>query len=238
MTLTPAPTTASGLVFRPAAERFHSRLDWLDSWHSFSFASHHDPAWMGFGPLRVINDDLIAAGKGFGMHPHRDMEIITVMVEGQLNHRDSMGHAEVLKAGEVQRMSAGTGVVHSEINEGDIPCRLLQIWIEPSRSGLAPAYEQKPFAIGSGWTALLDPERTGGAMAIERPVRLWRGRPRADEALSLAIAPDRQGWLQLISGSGQADGVALRQGDGLGFAALGSFVAGPAGADLLLFELR
>ena len=124
---TPASATTSGLVFRPAAERFHSQLDWLDSWHSFSFSSHYDPAWMGFGPLRVINDDTIAAGRGFGMHPHRDMEIVTVMVEGQLNHRDSMGHAEVLRAGEVQRMSAGTGVVHSEINQGDQPCRLLQI---------------------------------------------------------------------------------------------------------------
>ena len=97
-------------LLRSAAERFHSQLDWLDSWHSFSFSSHYDPAWMGFGPLRVINDDVIAAGKGFGMHPHRDMEIITVMVEGELHHRDSMGHAEVLRAGEVQRMSAGTGV--------------------------------------------------------------------------------------------------------------------------------
>ncbi|NBW61961.1 MAG: pirin family protein [Synechococcaceae bacterium WB4_1_0192] len=142
-----APPT--GLVFRPAAARFHSQFDWLDSWHTFSFASHHDPAWIGFGPLRVINDDRIAAGRGFGMHPHRDMEIVTVMVEGQLNHRDSMGHAEVLRAGEVQRMSAGTGVVHSEINEGHQPCRLLQIWIEPSLAGLAPAYEQKPFTSPS-----------------------------------------------------------------------------------------
>ncbi len=160
------------LVFRPAAERFHSQLDWLDSWHSFSFAGHHDPAWMGFGPLRVINDDTIAAGRGFGMHPHRDMEIITVMVEGQLNHRDSMGHAEVLRAGEVQRMSAGTGVVHSEINGGDQPCRLLQIWIEPSSAGIAPAYGQKPFAIGPDWTPLLDPDGRDGAMALHRPVRL------------------------------------------------------------------
>jgi redox-sensitive bicupin YhaK (pirin superfamily) len=240
MTTTPVPTTTSGLVFRPAAERFHSRLDWLDSWHTFSFAGHHNPAWLGFGPLRVINDDTIAAGMGFGMHPHRDMEIVTVMVEGQLNHRDSLGHAEVLRAGEVQRMSAGTGVVHSEMNQGDRPCRLLQIWIEPSRGGLTPSYEQKPFAVGAGWTPLLDPQQAAGAMAIERPVRLWRGRPRADEALSLAIAPDRQGWLQLISGSGQADGLALRQGDGLGFAAtaLERFEAGPDGADLLLFELR
>jgi hypothetical protein len=227
-------------VFRPAAERFHSQLDWLDSWHSFSFAGHHDPAWMGFGPLRVINDDRIAAGRGFGMHPHRDMEIITVMVEGQLHHRDSMGHAEVLRAGEVQRMSAGTGLVHSENNEGEQTCRLLQIWIEPSSAGLAPAYEQKPFAIGAGWTPLLDPGHIGGAMAIERPVRLWRARPGADAALSLAIGEGCLGWMQMVDGSGQADGQALQRGDGLGYGAgqLESFRAGPEGADLLLFELR
>jgi quercetin 2,3-dioxygenase len=239
-------TSASGLVFRPAAERFHSRLDWLDSWHTFSFSNHYDPAWMGFGPLRVINDDTIAAGRGFGMHPHRDMEIVTVMVEGQLNHRDSMGHAEVLRAGEVQRMSAGTGVVHSEIHGGDQSCRLLQIWIEPSSAGIAPAYGQKPFAIGPGWTPLLDPDQAGGAMAIHRPVRLWRAQPGPGERLSLAIGAGSRGWVQLISGSGQA-GLAgqqgemeLVQGDGLGFeaGALTAFRPGAAGADLLLFELR
>jgi hypothetical protein len=240
MTSTPATRSASGLVFRPAAERLHSQLDWLESWHTFSFANHFDPAWMGFGPLRVINDDTIAAGRGFGMHPHRDMEIITVMVEGQLNHHDSLGHREVLRAGEVQRMSAGTGVVHSEMNEGDQPCRLLQIWIEPSSLGTAPGYEQKPFAIGAGWTPLLDPERTGEAMAIQRPVRLWRAQCAAGASLPLAIASGSQGWIQLIEGSGAADGQALERGDGLGFAAgaLQAFSAGPAGADLLLFELR
>lgn len=148
MTATPRSAVCrpvNGLLFRPAAERFHSRLDWLDSWHTFSFGSHVDPAWMGFGPLRVINDDTIATGRGFGMHPHRDMEIITVMVEGQLHHHDSMGHSAVLRAGEVQRMSAGSGIVHSEINEGDRACRLLQIWIEPEAHGLPPAYEQNPY---------------------------------------------------------------------------------------------
>ena len=228
------------LVFRPAHERFHSKLDWLDSWHTFSFANHFDPAWMGFGPLRVINDDRIAAGKGFGMHPHRDMEIVTVMVEGQLNHRDSMGHTEVLRAGEVQRMSAGTGVVHSEINEANQPCRLLQIWIEPSRAGTPPAYEQKPFPIGSGWIPLLDPTQAGGAMAIQRPIRLWRAQPTRATSLSLAIGSGSQGWIQMIAGEGNADGHALQRGDGLGFPAraLQTFTAGPEGADLLLFELR
>ncbi|MFM7675219.1 MAG: pirin family protein [Synechococcus sp.] len=239
MSSSTAPAPAAGLVFRPAAERFHSRLRWLDSWHTFSFANHYDPAWLGFGPLLVINDDTIAAGQGFGMHPHRDMEIITVMVEGQLNHRDSMGHAEVLRAGEVQRMSAGTGVVHSEMNEGDVPCRLLQIWIQPSSSGIAPSYEQKPFAIGSGWTPLLDPERAEGALAIHRPVRLWRAQPLAGETLRLPIDAGRLGWIQLIDGAGALDGQPLQRGDGVGFPAgrLEAFTAGPEGADLLLFEL-
>ncbi len=250
--VTPAmtPTTSSdaayGLLFRPAGERFHSQLDWLDSWHTFSFASHVDPAWMGFGPLRVINDDTIAAGQGFGMHPHRDMEIVTVMVEGQLNHRDSMGHTELLRAGEVQRMSAGTGVMHSEINQGDQPCRLLQIWIEPSSAGIAPGYEQKPFAIGPGWTPLLDPDHAVGAMAIHRPVRLWRAQPTAADRLPLSLAPGSRGWLQLIDGAVDLpDGLLglpalLKRGDGLGFEAAHQLElkAADGGADLLLFELR
>ena len=239
----------STLLFRPAAERFHSQLDWLDSWHTFSFSSHYDPAWMGFGPLRVINDDTIAAGRGFGMHPHRDMEIITVMVQGQLNHRDSMGHAEVLRAGEVQRMSAGTGVVHSEMNEGGQPCRLLQIWIEPSSNGIPPAYGQQHFQIGSGWTPLIDPAQADGAMAIHRSVRLWRAQPQASQALAVAIPEGRRGWIQMIEGSGELRLVAseaslpLQRGDGLGFEAgeegggVPQFSAGAAGADLLLFEL-
>jgi redox-sensitive bicupin YhaK (pirin superfamily) len=144
-------------------------------------------------------------------------------------------------------MSVGTGVVHSEMNEGDRPCRLLQIWIEPSEVGRAPAYEQKPFAIASGWTPLLDPQRTDGAMAIHRSVRLWRAQPAAGETLPLALARGSQGWIQLIDGAGSAEGQALprgdaqslQRGDGLGFAAgaLETFCAGPAGADLLLFEL-
>ncbi|MEB3326688.1 MAG: pirin family protein [Synechococcus sp.] len=231
---------ADSRVFRPAAERFHSQLDWLDSWHTFSFSGHYDPAWLGFGPLRVINDDTIAAGRGFGMHAHSDMEIITVMIEGQINHRDSMGHVEVLRAGEVQCMSAGSGVMHSELNGGEVACRLLQIWIEPSSSGIAPTYEQKPFRIGRSWTPLLDPDRGNGAMAVNRPVRLKRAKPAAGDKLELVIDAGSQGWLQLINGSGEADGQTLKRGDGLGFTAgaAESFRAGNWGADLLFFELR
>ncbi len=239
----PLDTGTEGLLFRPAAERFHSRLPWLDSWHSFSFAGHYDPAWMGFGALRVINDDTIAAGRGFGMHPHRDMEIVTVMLEGQLHHRDSMGHSETLRAGEVQCMSAGTGVVHSEMNLGEQPCRLLQIWIEPLSAGIPPAYGQKPFQVGADWTPLIDPQGPEGAMALHSPVRLWRARPRPGDVLPIALPEGHQGWLQLIDGSGQGKthrgGGALEKGDGLGFVAgaIESFRAGVSGADLLLFDL-
>ena len=226
-------------LFRPAAERFHSQLDWLDSWHSFSFAEHHDPAWMGFGPLRVINDDTIAAGCGFGLHPHRDMEIITVMVEGELEHCDSLGHRERLQAGEVQRMSAGSGVRHSEMNPGSSPCRLLQIWIEPDRLGLPPSYEQRLFPPAAGWMPLLDPQRQAGAMAIARAVRLWRARPAGGESLNVPCAAGSLAWLQVIDGGLEAPW-ALVRGDGLGWrpgpAPLPLQVA-PGGADLLLFEL-
>ncbi len=227
-------------VLRPAAERFHSQLDWLDSWHTFSFSSHFDPAWMGFGPLRVINDDVIAAGQGFGMHPHRDMEIITVMVEGELHHRDSMGHAEVLRAGEVQRMSAGTGVVHSEINGGSSACRLLQIWIEPASTGIAPAYEQKPFVLAESWRLLIDPNAADGAMAIHRPVRLWRANVAAGTQLEWPATSSCSSWIQIINGS-LIEPRPLRRGDGLALDAEQAppfLQAGSEGVDLLVFELR
>jgi len=236
------------LVVRPAAERFHSAHGWLDSWHSFSFAGHDDPAWRGFGPLLVINDDRIAAGGGFGMHPHSDMEIITVLVDGVLRHQDSMGHSEALRAGEVQRMSAGTGIVHSEVNGSDQPCHLLQIWITPSSRGITPSYGQKAFPCQPGWTLLIDPHASQGAMAIHRPVRLWRGRPAAGSPLPLPLAADAHGWIQVINGSVAISGGSagaplagtLTAGDGLGFGpGLDAAVAaGSPGADLLVFELR
>ena len=239
-------TQAPTVVFRPAAERFHSRLDWLDSWHSFSFAGHVDPNWMGFGPLRVINDDTIAAGKGFGMHPHRDMEIITVMVDGELSHRDSIGHSAVIHAGEVQRMSAGTGITHSEINQGTEPCRLLQIWIEPEKQGIPTAYEQKSFPIDCQWTPLIAPDSSRGAMRIARSTHLWRARPKQVSHLALPSTGGPLLWLQVINGTvnlngGDAVPERLQQGDGLGFqrmdAVIDGLSAADAEADVLLFAL-
>ena len=231
---------------RPAGERFHSQRDWLDSWHSFSFADHHHPDWMGFGPLRVINDDVIAAGKGFGMHPHRDMEIITVMVEGQLNHSDSMGHQGVIRAGDVQRMSAGTGIQHSEINGGISPCRLLQIWIEPSQSGLTPSYEQQSIAVGSNWTPLIAPDQPE-LMAIARPARVWRARPTPDQPIALPTLADGQGWIQMIDGqitvqSEHNTGHSMTRGDGLGWSSRAdqprTIQAVTSDTDVLLFNLH
>ena len=227
------------LRLRPAAERFQSRLPWLESWHSFSFASHYDPDWTGHGPLRVINDDTIAPGQGFGMHPHHDMEIVTVMLDGELTHEDSMGNRAVIQAGEVQRMSAGSGVVHSEMNHSTNPCRLLQIWVTPQRAGGEPAYEQKAFSVGPGWTPLLDPQRLDGAMALQQQVRLWRARPEMGDRLNLPMGFNGLGWLQLVDGAVAMDDQLLQRGDGVGFGTgeIRELVAA-AGADLLLFELQ
>jgi redox-sensitive bicupin YhaK (pirin superfamily) len=229
-------------VLRPGPERFHTRLDWLESHHSFSFADHQDPAWMGFGPLRVINEDAIAAGTGFGLHSHREMEILTVMVAGEISHRDSLGHRQRLRAGEVQVMTAGTGIRHSEWNEGAQLCRLLQIWMEPRRRGLAPGYAQKAFAIGPAWTLLADPSAAGGALRLAASARLWRAQPASGAELPVVLPPGSRGWLQLIEGRVTVRGsasLALTAGDGLGFAAgqLAGLCAGDAGADLLLFAL-
>ena len=216
------PLNTINSVIRPGPERFHSQLDWLDSWHTFSFSNHWDPAWVGFGPLCVINDDTIAAGRGFGMHPHRDMEIVTVMVEGELTHTDSMGHSEVLKAGEVQRMSAGTGIVHSEMNHSNAPCRLLQIWIEPEETAIQPAYDQRSFAVNRDWTPLICPEPFESTMTIARNMQLLRAKPQLEDILSVPKSYDNQQWIQVIEGTLELmnnDGSTrlLRRGDGIGF---------------------
>ena len=240
----PTSATTSSLLLRPAGERFHSQRGWLDSWHSFSFAGHHHPDWMGFGPLRVINDDTIATGEGFGMHPHRDMEIITVMVEGQLNHQDSMGNSGVIRAGDVQRMTAGTGIVHSEINGSTTPCRLLQIWIEPQQSNLPPSYDQRSCPPGSEWTALIAPD-DAEVMAIAKPVRLWRAQPQKGQSLQLPANVPHVGWLQVIDGqlelsTQQGTRTLLQRGDGVGFSGpetIQNLTNQGEGSDVLLFGL-
>ena len=166
-----------GITIRKSEERGHADHGWLNTYHTFSFADYHDPAWMGFQSLRVINDDTVAGGGGFGMHPHRDMEIITYILRGALQHRDSMGHSEVLRPGEVQRISAGSGIPHSETNpSADEPVHLLQIWIKPDQKNLKPDYQQKSFQteLNSGKFVLVASKKpSDGAIQINQDVDLF-----------------------------------------------------------------
>lgn len=206
------------IEIRPAAERGHADHGWLDTWHSFSFADYYDPAHMGWGPLRVINDDRIAAGTGFGTHGHRDMEIVTVVLEGALQHRDSLGNGEVIRPGEVQRMTAGTGVRHSEFNPSEAePTWLLQIWIEPAERGLSPGYEQKAVSATETpgrWRLLASPDGREGSVTIHQDARLLGLVLPAEELADLPLADGRLGYVHVIRGRVRVNGVALGPGDG------------------------
>ena len=206
------------IVTRPAAERGHFDHGWLDTSHTFSFASYHDPANMGFRSLRVINEDRVAGGRGFGAHSHNDMEILTYVLEGALEHADSMGNRSVIVPGEVQRMSAGTGVTHSEANpKPDQPVHFLQIWILPNRRGLAPGYEQKtiPPQEERG-TLRLIASRDGrdGGVTIHQDVDLYVSRLEPGERVKHALANGRHAWLQMVTGRVECNGTALGAGDG------------------------
>ncbi|MDX2170029.1 MAG: pirin family protein [Deltaproteobacteria bacterium] len=229
------------LTIRPAAERGHVRIDWLDSRHSFSFGEYHDPRHMGFRALRAINEDVVAPGGGFATHPHRDMEIVTWVLDGALQHRDSLGTGSVIRPGEVQRMTAGTGIRHSEFNASTSePVHLLQIWILPERAGLEPSYEQKTVPLdGTGGLRLLaSPDGRDGSVTIHQAAELWAGRLKAGSDASHTLAAGRHAWLQVARGDVQVNGQVLHAGDG---AALSdeSAVAlhADSDAEVLLFDL-
>ncbi len=204
---------------RPAAARGLTRTDWLESAHTFSFGSYHDPRFMGFGPLRVINDDRVAPGAGFAPHSHRDMEILSFVVDGALEHRDSLGNGSVIRPGQIQRMSAGTGITHSEYNPSPgEPVRFLQIWIEPERTGLAPGYEQTdlPPAVGAADVRRIAARQPApGAVILHRDVEVWLVRLAAGATTSLRLAGRRSGWLQVVDGTLAAGDLDLVTGDGL-----------------------
>jgi quercetin 2,3-dioxygenase len=227
---------------RPAAARGHADHGWLDTWHSFSFADYYDPAEMNWGPLRVINEDRIAAGSGFGTHGHRDMEIITYVLEGLLEHKDSMGNGEVIRPGEVQRMSAGTGIQHSEFNPSpDTATHLLQIWIEPNRRGVKPDYEQKPFPAGElqGRLRLVaSPDGADGSVRLHQDARVYAARIGQSEKLEHALAPGRLAYVQVARGGITLNGQSMRQGDGARIAEETrlEFTAAED-AEILLFDL-
>ncbi|HEV2539406.1 MAG TPA: pirin family protein [Frateuria sp.] len=207
------------ITLRPAAERGHADHGWLDSWHSFSFANYFDPAHVHWGPLRVINEDRVQAGQGFGTHGHRDMEIISYVLEGSLGHKDSMGTAASIVPGEVQRMSAGTGVTHSEFNyDKEGVTHFLQIWIIPSQRGLTPSYEQKtyPDEEKRGRLRLLvSPDGRDGSITLHQDASMYAGLFDGDEAANLDLAPGRLGYVHLVRGRATVNGRALKAGDAL-----------------------
>lgn len=232
------------VVERPADQRGEVSLGWLRSRHTFSFGHYHDPAWMGFGPLRVINDDTVAPGGGFAPHRHANMEIVSVVLAGALAHRDSAGHEGVVRAGDVQWMSAGHGIEHSEYNGSDAePVHFLQVWIQPDRLNAQPAYDQRhfdPAARRGRWATLVSPDGADGSIAIRQQARLLATRLQAGDALAAPLAADRLHWLHVAAGEVQAGERVLRAGDALGFADEAGELAlrGIADAsDVLLFDL-
>lgn len=231
------------LTIRRSAERGHANHGWLDSFHTFSFANYYDPAHMGFGALRVINDDRIAAGRGFGTHGHRDMEIITYVLDGAVAHKDSMGSGSTIRPGNVQRMSAGRGVLHSEFNPlPDAETHLLQIWIEPDVAGIAPEYEEREFSDAQKrgrLQALVSPDGAEGSMKIHQDARLYAGLLDGDESAELPLAAGRRAWVHVARGEIVANGQTLKAGDAL---ALSDEVAvklsNGKDAEVLVFDLK
>ena len=229
-------------VTRRSDERGHANHGWLDSRHTFSFADYHDPRHMGFRSLRVINEDKVEAGRGFGAHPHRDMEILTFVISGAVQHADSMGNRAVVRPGEIQRMTAGTGVTHSEINPSPAEdLHLLQIWIQPERRGLEPGYEQVSYADRdrNGRLVLLaSPDGRDGAVRIHQDVALHVGALERGAVIEHALAPGRHAWLQVIEGTVEAGGETLHAGDGLAVSdESGLSIVGVEPAEFLLFDL-
>ena len=202
----------------PASQRFHTEMGWLESWHSFSFAEHYQPDRLGFRALRVINDDRVQPARGFGSHSHRDMEILTYVLSGELAHKDSMGNGSIIRRGELQRVSAGTGVVHSEMNPSRTePVHFLQIWIVPDRAGHRPGYEQKAFSPEErrGKLRLIaSPDGRDGSVTIHQDALVHASLLERDERASYTLRPRRHAWLQVARGSVQLNGQALREGDG------------------------
>jgi len=228
---------------RKGQERGHAQHGWLDSFHSFSFADYYDPKHMGFGPLRVINEDRVQAGKGFGTHGHSDMEIISYVLDGELAHKDSMGNGSVIRPGDVQRMSAGTGVRHSEFNGSpDKPVHFLQIWIEPSTRGDKPSYEEKRFEDASkrGQLRLIaSPDGRDGSVTVHQDANLYAALVDGDEALGFTQKPGRLTYVHVIRGTVDVNGQPLSGGDALKVTGETTLRIGKGrDAEILLFDLN
>ena len=230
------------IELRRAAERGHADHGWLNSFHTFSFAEYHDPRHMGFRALRVINDDTVAAGRGFGAHPHRDMEIISYVLDGELAHKDSMGNGSVIRPGDVQRMSAGTGVTHSEHNPGTTPVHFLQIWIVPDRGGHPPSYQQKSFAPAerAGRLRLVaSPDGADGSVSIHQDAHLYITNLADGDHVQHTVAAGRHAWIHVARGEVALGQTILGTGDAARTSTAGTLElhGRPGGGEVLLFDL-
>jgi redox-sensitive bicupin YhaK (pirin superfamily) len=230
------------ITLRPAEARGHADHGWLDSYHTFSFADYHDPAHMGFRQLRVINEDRVQPGQGFGTHPHRDMEIVSYVLEGALQHRDSMNNGSVIRPGDVQRMSAGTGVTHSEFNaSAEEIVHFLQIWLLPAARGIRPEYEQRAYSPAEkrGRLRLVaSPDGVDGSVTIHTDARMYAGLFDHREESSLILPPGRHAWVHLARGAARINGHEMRSGDGAAFSDEPRIeIEGIAQGEVLLFDL-
>ncbi len=230
------------MVLRNASERGYAHHGWLESWHSFSFADYRDPDHVHFGPLRVINEDIVQPGTGFGTHGHRDMEILTYVLSGTLRHRDSTGSSGDIRYGEVQVMSAGTGVQHSEVNPSpDEAVHLLQIWIMPDTRNLTPGYQQKDFALEdkrARWCLLASPDAARDSLVIHQDARVFAARLNGTETLDYPVAAGRGIYLHVARGSLQANGYTLAAGDALMYTdEVGVGLSAAKDAEVLLFDM-
>jgi hypothetical protein len=230
------------ITIRKSEQRGHANHGWLDSYHTFSFAAYYDPKHMGFGALRVINEDRVSPGKGFGSHGHEDMEILTYVLSGALAHKDSMGNVETLQANDLQRISAGTGIVHSEFNgSGTEPVHFLQIWLEPAVNGLKPGYQQLSLTEEQklGKLVLVASPEGGGPLKIHQDARVLIGQVEAGQELAHELRAGRQAWVQVIRGAAAVNGQALATGDAA--AVTGETAVTVAGIDanteVLVFDL-
>lgn len=226
------------LTARRANDRGHVRMGWLDTWHTFSFGNYYDPNHMGSSVLRVINDDRVAPHTGFGMHGHRNMEILTVMLAGTLTHKDSMNNEAQLQAGEYQLMSAGRGVMHSEHNQGDEPVHLLQIWIEPNATGTTPGYQQQRLPEQPGLTLIASPDGRDDSFVIRQNAKIWRGKLNEGDTQTITLQPSRTAWLQVINGELNIAGQLFSEGDGVEITKQNQMkIESLSDTDFLLFDL-
>ena len=227
------------IYVRKAEERGHANHGWLDSWHTFSFASYHDANFMGFSALRVINEDVIDGGQGFGTHPHKDMEILTYVLSGTVEHQDSMGNKEQIPAGEFQILSAGTGVRHSEYNASESePLHLYQIWIIPERTGIEPRYDQRRFPDVQGRQLVLSPDAREGSLKVFQDMTLSRWVMAAGEQDNVAIDAGRRIWIQVVKGDVTVNGNAITTSDALAIWDESALtIEASSAAEVLLFDL-